>query len=879
MPSTRFINELRLADSEKRVEAIYHEALRKGISDLGGHVQSIKTLYNTDGILDGEFLFDGAPRVFRIIIETKMDESFTNAVVRSKVLAQVVYYLKRFEDAGDELPNIIFVGDRNECFVVHINYLQNYLNFNCDWSVAPSLAGSRSVELVEALTSDEVLQSNCFVHIIDDNFDFEDVVKDIWRLVTGVKTKSRITERNISKIFERFSMHILKRKPSGESLYTPREQVEYFMKLVLHQDDCYLHPRKKGRAVIDGVEVQVNSDAFSSFTNYYEFNYNALEKKEFTAIADRLIEDSDRRRKGDFYTPTVWVDEANKILSQHLGANWKDEYVVWDCAWGTGNLTRDYNFSDLYCSTLHDHDLEIGKKYNLNAQAKFQYDFLNDDVELFEELRQKVAKGYNLTERDFYGSKLWQKAPSLIRGMLEGKKLLFFINPPYGTSGEMSSAITGKEKKVGIAATKLAEFMRRDNMGAATQQLYAQFIYRIYTFRLLFGVSVTLGLFSPPLFMTGNSFRLFRDNLISKLTLIDGMVFQASEFADVSSNWGISFTLWTDEEPTSSTGVYVLPVKEGRVGQPVTVGTKRFYSVDNETSATTWCKEPLVGLRTFDAPQLKNAINVKEKGVGRLCEGAMGYIFTAASNKVEHNNSYVCIVSSAFANAHGWQIVEGNFMRNMAYFTARRLITGNYATWVNSKDEYLKPNISHPLYSQWEADAIVYALFNSASNQSSLRGIEYKDASHDIYNHFFFMSRNDLHQLALGDNPNDEVYHDLEAHGQTERFVYEKLQQVNLSPDAQAVLNMAHQLVRDSFKYRKLFHQEHPEYHITAWDAGWYQIKGMLREYMPEQLREFNALYKTFEDRMRPFVVELGFLYDYPGYEEDLQKHPIPSVN
>ena len=92
-------------------------------------------------------------------------------------------------------------------------------------------------------------------------------------------------------------------------------------------------------------------------------------------------------------------------------------------------------------------------------------------------------------------------------------------------------------------------------------------------------------------------------------------------------------------------------------------------------------------------------------------------------------------------------------------------------------------------------------------------------------------------------------------------FVYKKLQEVTLSQDAQAVLDKAIQLVNDSFKYRKEFNEKHPEYHINTWDAGWYQIKGMLKEYMPNELKEFNSMYKALEDRMRPLVYELGFLY------------------
>lgn len=49
-------------------------------------------------------------------------------------------------------------------------------------------------------------------------------------------------------------------------------------------------------------------------------------------------------------------------------------------------------------------------------------------------------------------------------------------------------------------------------------------------------------------------------------------------------------------------------------------------------------------------------------------------------------------------------------------------------------------------------------------------------------------------------------------------------------------------------------------YQIMNFDCGWYQIKGMLKEYMPNELKQFNDLYKKLAEKMRPLVYEVGFL-------------------
>ena len=99
-----------------------------------------------------------------------------------------------------------------------------------------------------------------------------------------------------------------------------------------------------------------------------------------------------------------------------------------------------------------------------------------------------------------------------------------------------------------------------------------------------------------------------------------------------------------------------------------------------------------------------------------------------------------------------------------------------------------------------------------------------------------------------------------DVHTASERFVYQKLQEIELSPEAQAVLDKANEIVKKTFQYRNLYNDSHPEVQINNWDCGFYQIKMLCKEYMPDLLKEFKEIYKTLADKMRPMVYELGFL-------------------
>ena len=101
-----------------------------------------------------------------------------------------------------------------------------------------------------------------------------------------------------------------------------------------------------------------------------------------------------------------------------------------------------------------------------------------------------------------------------------------------------------------------------------------------------------------------------------------------------------------------------------------------------------------------------------------------------------------------------------------------------------------------------------------------------------------------------------------------ERFVYRWLQEHELSPEAQRVLDLATELTMRTLPFRN---EADPKLQATNWDAGYYQLKGLWKEHCPELWEEFRAAYKALGDKMRPKVYELGFLKEkpefYPGYE------------
>lgn len=542
-----------------------------------------------------------------------------------------------------------------------------------------------------------------------------------------------------------------------------------------------------------------------------------------------------RRRYGVFYTPTLFVDEAHKYIAEAFGKNWKEEYVVWDCACGTGNLTRDYKFKELYMSTLEQSDIDTANQMGYNPEAvKFQYDFLNDGVgeDMFDE------------------SSLPEGLAKAIEG---GKKILFFINPPYGrANGEGGSIAT---VATGSADTGIGQEMKAQKWGACSAQLYAQFLYRIWKFRQK-NPSIGIAIFCPPLFLSGTSFKAFRENFLKTFGYENGLLFQASHFSDVAQNWGISFTLWGNNTNKNVFKHDLINLNDSFVIEKQ--GEKILYNLDGIITGAEWLKNNQPK-ETVECVHLTGALKTNEKLNSKAPKNHLGYLQAHNNNIYKNNSSVVLMSAKCGTNESGVYCNQNNFCKVVTLFTARRIFTGQYANWINCKDEYLAPNESHSAWEQFVTDSLVYSLFNNSSQQSSLRQVDYKGKKWDIKNEFFWLSRAKILELAEKNNY-DALYKD--AKTSNERFVCKKLEEVygKLSPDAKAVLDAATVLLEKSISMRKAMSEEHPEYHLDSFDAGWAQLKLVTKEYFKEEHNKFRELYKKLEDRLRPLVYELGFL-------------------
>ena len=782
----------------------------------------INSPYGGDGLLESKNPI--TKKDLRTLLEFKYDTHLKNKLTQCNILIQCLYYIKKYENAGQKLPSTIFVGDTNECFAIHTNQIIKYLGHDVDWKIAPSEAHKKNPEMMKAMVDDvDILP---FVYDVDENFKIKDVISKLWDLTDNVVRKIRITKDNIVNIYDYFNENVLK-----NCELTTNEKANLFIQIAINPSENYIHPKKSVVVTKSYGEIVINRNQFKSFFSHFEGDiYSPKEKEGLTSLVDRLVEEETRRKKGEFFTPTAFVDLAHTYISNTFGEDWRERFVVWDNSCGTMNLTRDYKFKELYCSTLEQSDIDTANQMNFNMEAtKFQYDFLNGDYDVLPE--------------------------GLRTAIDSGKEILFLINPPYQDGSEKTRVGGDSELKNNVQTTMNKEMLEK-GWGRCSRQLYAQFLYRITKFQET-NNNIKIGIFCPPLFMCGESYNEFRKQFYNLFSFESGFLFEASHFSDVAKGWGISFTIFNSGKNKKDTIIDVIETNE----EFELIGTskKEMYNTDNKIKLVTWLNEKQEN--TNERLVLKSALNHTNKTT-LVPDDTIGTI-TWQSNNVEGSQQFVTLFSGAgsLSGKGNQSITKSNFNKSIIFSTSRKLICGQHSNWINSKDEFLAPNENHKEYTQFTYDSIVYSLFNTASNQSSLRDVTCNNKQWNVNNEFFWLSKEQIIELA-NDNGYDELYRD--ARNGTNRYVYVKLFGEGvydlLSDDAKEVLDMATELVKKSISMRQAMSDTNPEYHLNSWDAGYAQLKLVWKQYFKDDFDAFRKAYTRLEDRMRPLVYELGFL-------------------
>lgn len=447
---------------------------------------------------------------------------------------------------------------------------------------------------------------------------------------------------------------------------------------------------KLGLEGITKVGFTDNQQAHQEFWSVYErppkseFQASILERR------DLLVPSDVRERKGAYFTPKIWVEKSQEYLAKALGQDYQEDYIIWDCAGGTGNLLRGlWNKANLYLSTLDHNDVAIIKDLASKNHLKllenqvFQFDFLNDD---------------------FFSDKLPKSLQEILKDEEKRKRLIIYINPPYAeaTSAKTPSG-TGKNKDL-VARGNLICKKYKDELHKANNELFAQFFMRIY--KELDGC--IMASFSTLKYLNSSHFKKFRE--VFKAKFLEGFMVPADSFDNVIGQFPIGFLVWDTATPPP-------PLK------PTNALNLEVFDSSGE----------FLGYKTFKpiVDKVKN-INQYLKQYNINNSNILGFIDCAGVDF--QNNKFVNLANNKNLkrNITFFGLTLTNLLIGAIYFSIRHCIKH---TWQNDRDQFYAPyDDTWQDDSEFKNNCLAFMLFHTQNRITATQGT----------NHFIPFSENEV---------------------------------------------------------------------------------------------------------------------------------------
>jgi hypothetical protein len=597
------------------------------------------------------------------------------------MLTQLVLTLIKTYEKGEHLPPpfIACFDSEKIAFVPFHDILPIFSDNEVNWNITPS-----NHTIPDFLKIQKKIEKLSKKHIVIFYFDIDkkEIVNFINKnLVTGnITAKFPINKNNFVIIYSKWLEKVKKSIAIDWAMLKKSGIIDgdFFLADILSKDNVAL--KDKLFVVLQNNQYRFDKKFDNAgFSLYKEvgFNDNQKSHKEFWDKYERppleeywdyiikrrdlLVPQDIRERKGSFFTPKQWVELSQKYLSDALGDDWQDEYYIWDCAAGTGNLLAGLtNKYKIWASTLDKADVDVMKDRirhgaNLLEDHVFQFDFLNDDFT-------KLPKGLQ----------------DIINNEKKRKRLVIYINPPYAEASNMRTLEGGKEGNKGVeqsAINKKYGYL----LGQGKAEVFVQFLTRVY--QEMNGC--ILAQFSKLKIISGQHFIDFRNFFLAKIK--NAFVCPANTFDNVKGNFPIGFFIWDTSNKTAikkiKTDVYD---SDGNK-----IGKKTYFSYDNSHYINDWIK-PLRG-------------NKNGQNIGK---------FPFKGNDFQ-NQKLIAIVHTKMAyntEAGQFLINANNLIEASVYFSVRKVIPAN---WLNDRDQFLYPNTGWESDTEFQNNCFTFAIFNN----------------------------------------------------------------------------------------------------------------------------------------------------------------------
>ena len=591
-------------------------------------------------------------------------------------------------------PHFLGAFDAEKIAFLPYNAVLEVLGKNdFDWTVAPSDHESKEFKELYALAKGVIEREKLLFRFAEDEAELRRFIKSNFKSGRRDVTKILINKNNFTHIYRQWreavmphinaNWDVLKRKYAvyDRDFYLAEMNIDdngtadiaddrvandFYITFDAKSPSPYTVHRKNEDELDVGLSFGFKPGGLDAYAAFWR-RYKRPPRKEYWNFIvnrlDLLVPQDVRERKGSFFTPKKWVELSQHYLELALGPDWQDDHYVWDCCAGTGNLlaglTNKYN---IWASTLDQPDVDVMKERikngaNMLASHVFQFDFLNDSFD-----------------------KLPQGLRDIINDPEKRQKLVVYINPPYAEHSNRRVIVGTGDNRTNVARESSVYNQFSKQMGTATRELYVQFFLRIYS--ELSGA--TLASFSTMKFVCSQNCAKFRAYWKSKL--VRGFICPADTFDNVKGAFPIGFTVWRLGEGDEINGIQTEVVdKTGKL-----TGLRNFYSSVQGAMISDWLR------RFYDKNEKSVIAYMSLPGVSMQQRLSLFVTSKPTASDIRQHK-----VAS---------ITKNNLVPFAVYLAVRHCIE---PAWENNKDEFLTPNGKWLDDKGFQADCLVWILFDN----------------------------------------------------------------------------------------------------------------------------------------------------------------------
>ena len=583
-------------------------------------------------------------------------------------------------------PKYIGAFDAEKFAFIEYHEIQEIFYQNdFNWNVTPSNHDTKEFRQLYDLCKGLLEDNSILFYYETQAQEFKEFIRLNFKTGKEVTEKISVTKNNFTFVFQKWSEKVrptisvdwAKANKAGiisadfflaDLLSSNEESLKDSLYVVLRKTKYELAKKIDEMGLVSTSSVGFN-DKQKAYKQFWSI-YARPPKEEYwnyiIGRRDLLVPQDIRERKGSYFTPQIWVEKSQQYLADVLGETWQDEYYIWDCCAGTGNLLNGLtNYDRVWASTLDKQDVDvmmdrIANGWSMAENHVFQFDFLNDDF-----------------------TKCPEELQEILNDPEKRKKLVVYINPPYAEAASRLT-VTGKgENKTDVAVQYKTYFKYLNIIGIAGRELFAQFFIKIF-----YEINgCTLAEFSTLKILQAPNFKDFRAAFLARLE--KSFLVPAYTFDNVKGKFPIGFFIWNCaiQEPFKET----------------------FSDVYNE-------KGELIQTKFLEVETDRKSINdwiITTRN--REGEKNIGYMSAKGADFQNQNYNFIINDKSQLPHPRGTIVTTKNIKEIAVYIAVRHCIE---ATWLNDRDQFLYPNDGWKTDVEFQTDCLIFTLFHGQNRIS-----------------------------------------------------------------------------------------------------------------------------------------------------------------